>query len=154
MRFLGTSPKLSELLEPLDGREPVSRFIHSSAHFTESTGLVRPAAIGPQFVDSAGRLETSVYRVAGAASEEIWAICAAHVDGPERRMRARATCTLDVILAAQLSVEPDGKPHRRHANIIDWPQAKHEQKIRQQRIASKMKLDMRPPGAPRDSMPT
>jgi hypothetical protein len=96
-----------------------------------------PAAVDPRY-------ETSVYRAEGAASAELWAICATHIDQPEAWMKARGTVEAAAILDAQLAFDPDGKPHPRHANVIAWPEDKHARKNLAREIANKMTLEVRP----------
>jgi hypothetical protein len=59
-------------------------------------------------------------------------------------MKALGTGTAQCILDEKLGFDVDGRPHPRHANIIGWPEAKHAQKIIQQKIAGRMALEMRP----------
>lgn len=127
----------------VEPHEPITRFIHSSEHFAAQTGRVKPAALLPALNRATQRLESSVYRASGASSEELWAICAEHVD-ITRRMKARGTTAAEHFLAAGLQFDPDGKPHPRHANVIEWPLPKHEQKILAQKIAATMVLELRP----------
>ena len=96
-----------------------------------------PAAAHPRY-------ETSVYRADGTASAELWRICAAHIDQPEVAMKARGTVEAAVFLDAQLTFDPDGKPHPRHANVIGWPEDKHARKNLAREIANKMTLELRP----------
>jgi hypothetical protein len=58
-------------------------------------------------------------------------------------MKARGTCAAGFVLEQALALDADGKPHPRHANIIEWPDAKHAQKIIQQKIAGQMTLEIR-----------
>ncbi len=141
-----TRHSAGEPLEPIVPTEPITRFIHYSSYYTESTGRVKAAAIAPARNTQANRLETSVYRASEATSAELWDICGAFVDDParERVMRARATCTAEAALATGLLIDADGKPHVRHANLVNWPTAKDEQKNIQQKIAARMTLELRP----------
>jgi hypothetical protein len=136
------------LPETVDPSETITRFIHSSQHFAASTGRVKAAAIGPATNKLTDRLETSVYRADGASLDELWAICADHVDDAQngRVMKARGTCRAETILNSSLSFDADGIPHPRHANLVGWPIPKHEWKIIQQKIADAMTLDVRPHG--------
>ena len=59
-------------------------------------------------------------------------------------MKARGTVDAAAFLDARLTVEPDGKPHPRHANVIGWPEDKHARKNVAREIANKMILEVRP----------
>jgi hypothetical protein len=59
-------------------------------------------------------------------------------------MKARGICEVRQILAEKLALDANGIPHPRHADLIGWPQAKHEWKLIQQKIAAAMKLEVRP----------
>lgn len=89
-----------------------------------------------------------MYRAEGATSEELWAICAQHVDdvAAKRIATARGTCPASAIVDEGLAFDPDGKPHERHANVIGWPAPESKDKLKniQQRIAAAMALEMRP----------
>lgn len=104
---------------------------------------MKPAALSPYQEHPTARLETSIYRVAGASTEHMWAICAAYVDKPNRIAKARGICTASVVLDAGLTVDADGHPHLWHANIVGWPTKKHEQKNYAQKIAAAMSLEER-----------
>lgn len=92
------------------------------------------------------RWETSIYRTDKCLSGAVWTLCSEHVDdhAKPRIMKALGTCTAALILDQQLRFDADGRPHPRHANIIDWPESKHAQKIIQQKIAGNMTLELRP----------
>jgi len=126
--------------------ELVTRFIHYSDHYAATKGRVKPAAIGPLRNPATGRLETSVFRADGVSSDLLWNICQAFVDDLSRgrAMKARGTCRASVFLNENLAFDADGTPHPRHANVIGWPESKHEQKNLQQKIAAQMTLELRP----------
>lgn len=83
------------------------------------------------------RGETSVFRVDGLSSEEVWDIGIDFV-ARNRRQALKGRADLDVahVLVVNLKVEPDTTPHPRHANIVDWPAEKHEQKMMATKLAS------------------
>lgn len=121
----------------------ITRFLFARDHFVPSKGRVKPAGLDPYQVQPAARLETSIYRVAGASAGHIWAICAAHVDKPNRIAKARGTCAASVVLEAGLTFDADGYPHPWHANIVGWPTQKHARKNYTQKIAAAMSLEVR-----------
>jgi hypothetical protein len=137
-----SSPELPPTVEP---HEPITRFLRYSRHFrggrVRHEGLL-PADPDPQ--SPAPRYETSVYRALGATSEELWAICTAHVDQPDQAMKGRGTTSAGVFDAQRLSIDPNAIPHPRHADVIGWPDDKHTRKALAQRIADTMALEARP----------
>ena len=71
---------------------------------------------------------TSVYRVSGLTEEENWDIGSHFVAEPSGKpLLGRADLTASTVFANELKVHPDGVPHPRHANIIDWPAEKDKQ---------------------------
>jgi hypothetical protein len=122
-RFSTTSSSSSAHPEAVRSPEAITRFIFSSEQFASKTGRVKASAIGPIENRATGRLETSVYRSEGATAQELWAVCAAYVDAPARRRvaKARGTCAALVYLSQRLTIDANGKPHPRHADVIGWP---------------------------------
>ncbi len=103
---------------------------------------MKPAAFMPH------RGETSVFRVDGLSNEEVWHI-GLHFVGSTRRevLKGRADLQVADVHAIKLKVEPDITPHPRHANIIEWPEEKHEQKMLAVRLAN-VAATYPPPGEP------
>lgn len=124
----------SELRLPasVELHEPITRFLRHSSHFNEKTGRVRHEGLLPPPPNPAAgraRYESSVYRAESASSAELWAICS---------------------IEQQLVFDADGKPHRRHANVIGWPEDKHARKNLAREVADRMRLEMRLPETNRD----
>ena len=145
----------SELRLPasVELHEPITRFLRHSSHFNEKTGRVRHEGLLPPPPNPAAgraRYESSVYRAESASSAELWAICSEYVDVADARMKARGTVDARVFIEQQLVFDADGKPHRRHANVIGWPEDKHARKNLAREVADRMTLEMRLPETNRD----
>lgn len=142
--FSTISKNYSAQVEKVGSDETITRFIFQSNHFTTS-GRVKPAAISPNNIN--GRNEFSVYRVTDLPKSEVWAICKDFVDNQNnsRFAKARANCTASVYFSEALNFDADGKPHRRHANVIGWPDHKDKHKLKniQQKISAQMNLELR-----------
>lgn len=107
---------------------------------------MKPSVIDPTPNPKTGRVEYSVYRADGATDQELWRICADHVEPfTKKPAKARATCTAGVYAKEELLFDPDGKPHPRHANVIGWPEGmrKDELKSIQLRVSAEMELMLR-----------
>jgi len=61
--------------------------------------------------------ELSVVRSGGLDTDAVKSIGAQHV-GPG--LKGHATATACVILNRGLNIHPDGDPHPRHANVLNW----------------------------------
>jgi hypothetical protein len=106
-----------------DGNELLERFLlHGDVGKTD--GIVKRRAFMPP---SSGRL--SVYRTDACSQAELWSIYADHVR-PYRGDESLGTARLvaNSIYDKHLHVEPDGVPHWRHANVVNWPEEKEQQK--------------------------
>ena len=131
--------------EPVEPREPITRFLRSSSHFAATKNRVKAEGLLPPPLSATRpRLETSVYRTDEIDSAEVWRICAAHVDSATCTIKARATTAASEFTQRSLVFDADGKPHPRHANVIQWPATKNEQLALAQAIANEMELDVRP----------
>lgn len=87
--------------------------------------------------------QTSVFWVGGLSDSEVWD----HGDQFVGRVRkkpilARATVTVRAVEAVGLQADFDNDPPR-HANIVGWPESKHETKSRAQELAAEATLVVR-----------
>jgi len=112
-----------ELSSVVGDDETIARFIFSSSHFSKGTERVKYGAYLP-----AKDGESSVYRVTGLHWDKIWDIGKDYVETDKRKIRACAEATAIEITRHSLSILPETKKHYRHANIVAWPQEKHEKK--------------------------
>jgi hypothetical protein len=66
-------------------------------------------------------LKLSVYRTSGMDEAEIWQIAADHIE-PKRGkgVIGRANLKAAFVKLKQLEFDPNGVPHRKHADIIGW----------------------------------
>jgi hypothetical protein len=92
--------------------EIISRFIFSDRHC--HGGKVKFAAFMPPKEKS----EISVYRIQGLSEDEIWKIDDQYVTGlRDRKSLGRADLSAETVLNQNLTIDPNGIPHHRHANI-------------------------------------
>lgn len=109
--------------EVIDG-EYVSRYVLSKRHFSSENRRVKYGAYLP-----AQNGECSVYRTSELSNDEIWEIGQKYVAIPTNRtLYAKAESTAKVIRNKGLNVVADTAPHPCHANIVDWPSERSEQK--------------------------
>jgi hypothetical protein len=106
-------------------KERITRFILSRTHFSKQNARAKVAAFLPP-----PNLQMSVYRTETVDEAAIWEIGGKYVAKPQdRTIRARGDLLAGVILQVGLKVVPDTKPHKLHANIVGWPNAKDEQRM-------------------------
>ncbi len=92
-----------------------------------------------------GRDETSVHRVLGRTAIDVWLIGRQYVQTPSRVIKARGTGPVASLQKQKLSLDVNGPPSPIHADIVDWPDEKHEQKQRAIEFANDFVLEMAPP---------
>ncbi len=120
--------------------EQISRFILSKRYFSVSNRTVKYGAYLP-----APNGETSVYRISNISEKEIWGIGRDYVAGPSKRtLYARGNTTAVVITKTGLGIVPETTPHPLHANIVNWPSEKDEQKMLAMEIVNDAKLAISP----------
>lgn len=99
-----------------DPGETLTRYIFQRNRIRRSDNSVKHTAFEPP---ATGRL--SVYWIAGLGSPAIWQICQQQVEPLIGHAAvARADFNSLSAYAAGLTVDLDGVPHERHANIIGW----------------------------------
>ncbi|MDY7000562.1 MAG: hypothetical protein SVS15_02120 [Thermodesulfobacteriota bacterium] len=108
-------------------------------YFSIENKRVKPKAFMP-----ARDLKLSVYRVEGLTDQELWEIGENSVAQPSgRTLHGSAEILASRVLEKDLNIDPDDIPPR-HANVIGWPQEKHEQKSVAQELAAVAVLKLRP----------
>jgi hypothetical protein len=133
--FYGSAHKSSQQ-DSVAASEQIARYILTKKHISVTKGIVKPAAYMP-----APNGETSVYRISNIAENDIWDIGRKYVAGPSKRtLRARGDTTAEVITKTGLEISPETTPHPLHANIVNWPSEKDEQKMLAVEIANEATL--------------
>ena len=99
-------------IKTLKKGETISRFIFSSRQC--SGGQAKYAAFLPPQESS----EISVYRIQDLTEEEIWKIDDKYVSGLRgKKSHGRADLNIDLLPNLNLTIDPNGDPHPRHANV-------------------------------------
>lgn len=130
-----SAPRIQRRVGP---HEITSRFVTNRRKI--STTAARPALYQPD-----RRLENSVFRTQNLAERLVWAFADEYVARKIKKpVIARADVSVTTIRGLGLDIDPDGKPHPRHANIIGWPAAKGAWKSHAQRLAAAASLHTRP----------
>jgi len=133
--FHGSAHKPSQQ-DRVEVSEQIARYILSKRHISVANGIVRPAAYMP-----ASNGETSVYRISDIAEKEVWDIGRKYVAGPGgRTLHARGDTPAVAITKTGLAIVPETTPHPLHANIVNWPSEKDEQKMLAVAIANEATL--------------
>ena len=130
-----TSPD-SEINESISPSEVLSRFLFQSSHF--SSNRVKQAAFLP-----AKNLETSVFRKTKLVEFSLYDKTKDLISLERgKKIKAIALIQADKIGdAIGLTIEVEESQHKWHANIVGWPQEKHEQKQLAQILAKNSSLE-------------
>jgi hypothetical protein len=119
--------------------ERISRYLVEKSKFSAVNRRVKPNAFVPP---PSGKL--SVYRTEGQEESEIWNLGVEHVGRVlGKPILARADLKASDFSQRNLRFEPDGVPHPRHCNIINWP-AESQWLSTAQDLASAAQLHLRP----------
>lgn len=124
----------------------MTRFLTSRKYFAATTGRVKPPALLPRWHADHARLETSTHRSTGLTTAQAWQLGYQYVENAEfnRRISARGICLASAVRAAGLTLDVNGEPYPRHADVIQWPQEEDAQLMRATEIANSMTLDIDP----------
>ena len=115
--------------------------MHRSQFKSSENKVKYSAFIPPQ------SLKLSVYRISGIQNQEIWNMGNEYVAKPQSKTvlgRADILASEVLNLGEGLSLEPDPKPHPRHANITGWAVDKSKQKLVAIKLADKAKFESIP----------
>lgn len=100
--------------------EPTVKFLLEEGHLSQKERTVNQAAFKP----SKKTKSLSVYRTRNLENDEAFEIGRQYVTEllkDKKPILAGAYLKAEVYYEQKLNFDPDGKPHPRHANVIDWP---------------------------------
>jgi len=114
----------------IEGNEPITRFIDDPSKIFAKTQQAKPSA----FKHHSIRRDLSVYRKKNCRDSLIWRIAEKFVDKKRtdgKKVLARADFDIELVRSKNVLVlNPDGKPHKRHMNIENWPDDSFSKMIR------------------------
>lgn len=119
--------------------ERISRYIVNKQHMK---GGISPAAFMPARDGS-----TSVYRTSGCAEKRIWQLGFIFVERKRRdrvKIVGRADVNSQIVYDEDLRIQPSLRPHPRHADLVNWPDDKAQQKDKALALAQACSLTVRP----------
>lgn len=136
----------ADLRDSPEHDEEFTRFIFSKAHFSKDKGRVKPPALLPLFNENKQRWETSIFRVAGLGTKQIWKLGYLFTEGntSDRKIKARGSGCLSCITDQQMGLDVNADPYPRHVDITGWGEAKHERLHQATEIADQLNLDIDP----------
>ena len=126
---------------PVDGAEPIARFVFRRKGFIPSKRQVRPT----EFLPPPDGGETSVFRVMDLSEEAIWRL--GEEVGKERQKLPKGRAQFVAAGAGRvgLHLDADDDPPR-HANLVGWPATKPERLTVAQRLAAECEIHLRSEG--------
>lgn len=133
-------PKSDDLSTKVKDQEILSRYITSKNWFSRKNDRVKHHAYMPRPKE----LDLSVYRTDNLSNLEIWEIARKRIISKmsvPRSLYGRADLQAGNLNNTDLKIDPDNKP-KRHANIINWPSLKEDQKIIALELAEKASLSL------------
>lgn len=138
-----TDPTSSQL----DLEECLSRFIVQKSHFSRMNQRVKVQAFKPTNpTPERPERQLSVYRTDNCPEDEIWSIADEYVTKllPNKKpVLARGEFKCKVVLEQDLVVDPDGIPHPRHSNIVNWPEDESLWEAKALELSIKAQLHLR-----------
>lgn len=125
-------------LNQVNPEEYLARFILHKSHFSVINQRVKYSAFLP-----APNGETSVFRISNLSNSEIWEIGDREVaQNRSLSLLGRADISVFHVLNKNLKLIPDNCPPR-HANIVNWPTEKSEQKLIAIELAESSQLHLK-----------
>ncbi|MDD9819379.1 MAG: hypothetical protein OXR07_00665 [Nitrospira sp.] len=111
----------------VDPAERITRYILDKRYFNPETGKITVKAFLPHTPKLPGspEIQTSVYRTMDCEETEIWSIGDDYVANPKAKPKrfvlARGDLEAETVFSQDLKIVPHPTPHKRHANIVNWP---------------------------------
>lgn len=122
---------------PVKPEETITRFLVHSNEYKVSLNRPTFTAYMPD-----GNGEKSVYRTSEMSIGEVREIGQANVAPLRGPLKGHADQTASAIFDIELTIEPDTRPHPRHANIKGWKDSRPENRNAAQRIAETASLHL------------
>lgn len=108
--------------------EPIARHCRHGSSMRKGEGRAHFSV----FLPDAER-ELSVVRSEGISEDDLRSIGALHVG---QDLKGHATVSASVILDRGLNIHPDGDPHPRHANVLNWDEDDSRNRLHAKAIAN------------------
>lgn len=102
--------------EAVDSQEPITRYLRNTSDIRPGLGRLHYKAYLPRRPDG----QMSVYRIIEMVSAVIVALGAQYVGKPESPLKGRCDLIAGEFFGEELNIQPDPKPHERHANVHGW----------------------------------
>lgn len=128
-----------EVSPEVSSEEIIGRFINQRSYYRPSEGTVKHNAFMP-----ASNGELSVYRISNLINEQVWAIGDEFVANRGRNILGHAKVLASCITTEGLLILSKPKPHPLHADVVNWPESKSEQKLKAMLLAANASLKLRP----------
>jgi len=123
----------------VDPAERITRYIFRKKHFNLKEGEVKVDAFLPPKPKPPGSPERqmSVYRTMNCGETEIWSMGDRYVANPgaDRFVLARGDLEAETVFGQDLKIAPHPTPHKRHANIVNWPDEESNARRRAKALA-------------------
>lgn len=130
--------RMDDSPNPIDQSENISRFILSKRYIATSRNKARYNVFQPY-----PHVELSVYRISRLLEDKIWKIGRKMVAQPQNKtIEGRADFLAARAIENKLSIIPERKTHKLHANIVDWPENKAKQKLIAAKLADEAELKL------------
>ena len=118
----------------------LARFLRHSNQFAAVAKNVRTSA----FLPHPSNLDLSVFGINHLSAIQIWTLSVKYLSSAkDKPIKGRADIFAEDVNNIGLRLSRDNNPPR-HANIIGWPETKHEQKLIAAKLALKANLVLNP----------
>lgn len=125
-------------MNKVDPKECLTRYIIEKSYYRSGDGTVKHNA----FMPPAAYRELSVFRIAGLPRDVVWDMGKRHVANPRNKpLLGRADIFASNVFSKGLGIRPEEQPPR-HANIVDWPEEREEQRMIAVELASEAQLQL------------
>ncbi|OFZ10920.1 MAG: hypothetical protein A2Z20_03440 [Bdellovibrionales bacterium RBG_16_40_8] len=104
---------------PVRDEEPLTHYIFVDEHINKTTHKAKHQLFKPR--KNKGN-DLSTFRIINCVESYIWYLSKRYVEPfSKKKTIARADFPLAAAKKAQLKINPDGNPHKRHLNLENWP---------------------------------
>ncbi len=117
--------------------ETIARYLFDRKHFAPEKKRVKY----PAFLPRNG--ETSVFRISGLSSEDIWRIGEIVANESSRNLKARGDLAVRDVSDEGLEVIQETRKHHLHANITGWSDDSSKNKLIAIKLADKASLNLK-----------